>query len=243
MAPSSGDDAGEYVEGEVIVRFGPGVSSFTRRVVHDHLGAVPVRSFRVVPGLELVSLPPGASVARTVAAYNAMPAVAYAQPNYIKRIAATPNDPAYRYLWGLENTGQTVNGTAGTADADIDAPEAWDITTGSRDVVIAVIDTGIDYNHPDLAPNIWVNPGEVPGNGIDDDGNGYIDDVHGWNAVANNGNPMDDHGHGTHCAGTIGAAGDNGRGVTGVNWNVSLMAVKMLNANGSGTTADAIECF
>ena len=243
-APPSDDSIPDaYVPGEVLVRFEIGTLGATRRFIHERVGGVSRRSFQVVPGLELVRLRPGVSVAEALKGYGAMASVRYAQPNYVKRLAAVPDDTYQDVLWGLHNTGQTVNGTTGTADADIDAREAWEITTGSSDIVIAVIDTGIDYNHPDLAANMWVNPGEIPGNGIDDDGNGYVDDVHGWNAVADNGNPMDDHGHGTHCAGTIGAAGNNGRGVVGVNWDVSLMAVKMLNASGIGTTANAIECF
>ena len=123
-------------------------------------------------------------------------------------------------LWGMHNTGQT----GGTPGADIHAPEAWDITTGSRQIIVAVIDTGVDYTHPDLTNNIWTNPGEIPGNGIDDDGNGYVDDVHGYDFVNNDGDPMDDHDHGTHCSGTIGGEGNNGIGVAGVCWQVRIMA-------------------
>ena len=138
----------------------------------------------------------------------------------------------------MHNTGQ--NG--GTPDADIDAPEAWDIGTGSTDVVVAVIDTGVDYTHPDLAANMWVNPGEIPDNGIDDDGNGYDDDVYGYDFCNYDGDPFDDHYHGTHCAGTIGAIGNNSEGVAGVNWRVKIMALKFLDATGSGWTDDAINC-
>lgn len=152
------------------------------------------------------------------------------------RIQATPNDPSYGSLWGLNNTGQS----GGTADIDIDAPEAWDFSTGSASVVVGVVDTGIQYNHPDLAANMWTNPGEIAANGVDDDGNGVIDDVHGYNAQAENGDPRDDNGHGTHVAGTIGAVGNNSAGVVGVNWNVKLMALRFLGANGSGSLADAI---
>lgn len=132
----------------------------------------------------------------------------------------------------------------GTADADIDAPEAWDIQTGSPNVVVAVIDTG-RYNHVDLLPNVWTNPGEIAGNGIDDDGNGYIDDVNGWNFYGNNnvlyGSDACSDAHGTHTAGTIGAVGNNGTGVVGVNWNVGIMSLKFLGGAGcSGTTANAI---
>jgi len=176
-------------------------------------------------------------------------AIAVAEPNYIIRLdqsvrtqpqpAAEPTDPRFGDLWGLHNTGQA----GGRVDADIDAPEAWDITTGSRDVIVGVIDTGTDYNHPDLRDNIWVNPGEVPSNGIDDDGNGVIDDVHGYSAINDNGDPMDQEGHGTHVAGTIGAVGNNNLGVSGVNWQVSMIPCQFLDANGSGSTAGAIACI
>ncbi len=141
----------------------------------------------------------------------------------------------------MNNTGQSVpGGRPGTPDADIDAPEAWTVFTGSRDVIVCVIDTGVNYNHPDLAANIWTNPGEIAGNGIDDDGNGFIDDIHGWDFKNLDNDPMDDHGHGSHCSGTIGGVGDNGVGVAGVNWQVSIMGCKFLDSGGYGNTADAI---
>lgn len=159
-------------------------------------------------------------------------AIEYIEPNYIYSISKTANDPSLSSLWGLDNSG----------NVDIDASQAWDITTGNSEVVVGVVDTGIDFNHPDLAANIWVNPFETA-NGIDDDGNGVIDDLHGFNAVANNGNSMDDNSHGTHVAGTIGAVGNNGVGVTGVAWNVKLMGLKFLSASGSGTTQAAIDAI
>ena len=148
---------------------------------------------------------------------------------------AVPNDPRFPELWGLNNTGQLVNGVFGTADADIDAPEAWNTTTGSASVAVAVVDSGIAYDHPDLAANIWSNPGEIAGNGVDDDGNRRIDDVRGWDFVDSDNSPRDLTGHGTHVAGTIGARGNNGDGVAGVNWNSSLMPVRACNVDGCAT--------
>ena len=150
-------------------------------------------------------------------------------------------------LWGLDNLGQTVNWTAGAPDADIDAREAWSVSTGSPNVVVAVIDTGVDLTHPDLAANIWVNQGEdCPGcrtNGVDDDGNGYVDDWRGWDFVNGDNDPTDDMGHGTHVAGTIAAVGNNGLGVAGVTWSTKVMPLKFLSAAGTGTVADAISAI
>ncbi|PCH97620.1 MAG: peptidase S8 [Gammaproteobacteria bacterium] len=170
---------------------------------------------------------------------NKHPAVLYAEPDYILKANVIPNDTRFDELWGMHNTGQT----GGVDDADIDAPEAWDISTGSRDVVVGVIDTGVDYTHPDLAANAWVNPGEIAGDGIDNDGNGYIDDVYGINAITNVGDPMDDNGHGSHVSGTIGATGNNGEGVVGVNHEVSIVGCKFLDAAGSGAGSDALKCM
>ncbi len=153
------------------------------------------------------------------------------EPDYIVQAERTPNDSQFGLLWGLHNT---------VGPADISAPAAWDITVDASSVLVAVIDTGIDYTHPDLAANIWTNSGEIPGNEIDDDGNGFVDDVHGYDFYNDDGDPMDDHFHGTHCAGTIGATGDNGSGVTGVAWSANIMAVKFLNETGRGSTSDAI---
>lgn len=163
----------------------------------------------------------------------------YLEPDYKVYATITPNDSHFSSLWGMHNTGQAD----GTPDADIDAPEAWDFTTGSSDIVVAVIDTGVDYNHVDLAANMWTNPGEIPGNGIDDDGNGVADDIYGIDLVNMDADPIDDEGHGTHCSGTIGGVGNNGTGVVGVNWNVKIMALKFLNANGFGYTSDAVICL
>ena len=174
-----------------------------------------------------------------LARLGALDTVLYAQPNYYVHLQTTgfPNDPNFSSQWGMNNTGQT----GGTTDADIDAPEAWAITAGDSSIVVAVLDTGVDYTHPDLAANIWTNPGEIAGDGIDNDGNGFIDDVHGWDFQNEDNDPMDDHGHGTHVAGTIAAVGNNGVGVAGVAWNVTIMPLKIMSS--SGTSFDAIQAL
>lgn len=161
----------------------------------------------------------------------------FVEPDYLQTIDLAPTDSSFNngLLWGLKNN--TLPG------ADIDAETAWNVTTGSSDVIVAVIDTGIRYTHQDLETQMWQNPGEVPGNGVDDDNDGYVDNVFGINAINNRGDPMDDNNHGTHVAGTIGAQANGGGGHVGVVWNVQLMACKFLNEFGSGTTSDAIECI
>ncbi len=184
----------------------------------------------------------GLDVAQAIERLNASGLVRYAEPDYEVSIVNTyPSEgPDARNLWGLHNFGQT----GGTPDADIDAPEAWDYFTNTNGgVIVAVIDTGIDYNHEDLVDNVWSNPGEIPGNGIDDDGNGWVDDVHGINAITGSGDPLDNNDHGTHVSGTIGAQGNNGIGVVGVNWDVDIMGCKFLNRFGSGSTSDAVTCL
>ena len=187
-----------------------------------------------------VWLEPGKDVVASASKIGELPGVVYAEPDYRINSALLPNDPQFTDLWGLDNHGQT----GGTSGVDINAPEAWELSVGSGSAIVAVIDTGIDYTHPDLAANLWTNVGEASGlPGIDDDGNGFVDDIHGFDFANNDGDPMDDHGHGTHVAGTIGAVGDNGVGVTGINWNVQIMALKFLNAQGSGQISDAVEAI
>jgi len=197
-------------------------------------GALPL-----VSGLYEVNINKGTSVEQALAAYKASSHVIYAQEDFQLTVTRTPNDPGYSQTWAMNNIGQA----AGLFDADIDAAEAWDRTVGSRTIIVAVIDTGIDYRHPDLAANIWINTREIAGNGIDDDGDGYIDDVRGWDFINNDSDPFDDNGHGTHVSGTIGAVGNNGIGVAGVAWNVQIMALKFLGSNGGGSTADAIRAI
>ena len=209
------------------------------------LGKYPARSARIpkgaaVPDLSnvyVLELPAGTDVAAAAARYAADPEVVYAQPDYVVQTTFTPNDPyfsssgtwgqGYGDLWGLH---------ASNAD------QGWDLAHGSG-TVVAVIDTGVDPNHPDLAANIWSNPGEIPGNGIDDDGNGFIDDVAGWDFVQDDANPMDLHGHGTHVAGTAAAVGSNNVGVVGMAWGAKIMPVRGLDANGSGFTSDLAQAI
>lgn len=157
--------------------------------------------------------------------------VEYCEDNFEIQLQAVPSDPYLIAQWVF----------SGSSTLDIGARKAWDISTGSKDTVVAVIDTGVDYSHPDLAANIWTNPGEIAGNGIDDDQNGFIDDLHGVNTAAANGDPLDDNGHGTHVAGIIGAVGNNGIGVSGVNWQVSIVAVKFLSGGGAGRLYDLLK--
>lgn len=207
----------------------------------------------LVPGMQVVALPEGVSVEEAVDYYSKLPGIVYAEPNYYIHALKEPNDLDFTKLWGMKNTGQIMqdgqclpgrlaiyNGQVGTPGADISALEAWNITTGSSDVIVAIIDTGIMYTHPDLEANIWINTGEIPGNGIDDDGNGYIDDVYGWDFVDSDNNPMDFNGHGTHCAGTIAGVGNNGAGIAGVMWDAKIIPVRVLDTQGYGTVHHSI---
>ena len=228
-----------YKEDELIVKVRKVSGKKRGHDIHKKMGSSVKRSYRNFGDLSLVKIPKGKKLHEALAAYRADPDVLYAEPNYKVQIQATPNDPSFSSLWGMHNTGQT----GGTADADINAVEAWDHLTGSAETIVAVIDTGVDYNHQDLRDNMWTNPGEIPGNGIDDDGNGYVDDVHGINTITGSGDPMDDHFHGTHVSGTIAAAGNNSIGVVGVNWSAKIIACKFIGSGGSGELSDAVECL
>jgi subtilisin family serine protease len=231
------------VPGEIVVGFRAGVDGAARAATRS---AADVRAARnlLVPRGQLVKVEPGQTVDDAIAALERRADVRYAEPNWIYHASSTtPDDPRFGNLWGLRNTGQTVDGQAGTADADIDAPEAWDRNRGSASTVVAVADSGVAWEHPDLAPNVWSNADEIAGNGVDDDGNGRIDDVRGWDFVDRDNNPWDYDGHGTHVAGTIAARGNNGVGVTGVAWQASIMPVRVLDALGSGTNANIADGF
>lgn len=226
----------------IIVKLQPGVTAEQLEALNKKHGAK-IRKKMHSEGTYLLAFPDPRldTVPERVAAYSReSDLINYAEPDYIVYAEATvPNDPQFSQLWGLHNTGQT----GGTPDADIDAPEAWDITTGDTNVVVGVIDTGVDYNHEDLRTNMWTNPGEVPANGIDDDTNGFVDDVYGCDFYNNDGDPLDDHNHGTHVSGTIGGVGNNAVGVAGVNWRVRIMALKFLSAGGSGYISDAVDAL
>lgn len=242
---------GRYIEGEIIVKFRKDQRS-SAQALHRAMGSTVLKRFAMIPDMEIVKLPRGVSVKEGIIKYMSDPSIEYAEPNYIRKISKVPDDTYFNQQWSLLNTGQF----SGTPGSDIKATGAWDINTGSSSVVIAVIDTGMDYNHPDLVQNRWVNEAEIPDNGIDDDGNRKVDDRYGWDFTScakfdpvtgrcstpknPDKDPMDDNGHGTHVAGIIGASGNNGTGIAGVMWNVRLMPLKILNADGEGSIADEI---
>lgn len=231
--------AQDAVPGEFVIKFR---SSESPQKIRSHLSGLKVEAVKTseLTGSELVSAQSGENFDHEYAKkLLASGAVEYIEPNYVYSVNTVPNDSSFSQLWGMNNTGQT----GGTADVDIDAPEAWGVTTGSDDVVVGIVDTGLNYLHPDLAANAWTNPGEIPGNNIDDDGNGVIDDVHGFNALTAGGDPLDDHGHGSHCAGTIGGIANNSLGVAGVNWHVKIMGLKFLSSSGYGTLQNAIDAI
>jgi subtilisin family serine protease len=216
--------------------------TLARLTVHAGLpGAKILRTFPALGDLQVVQLPEGTDVATAIHQYGLYAWVEFAEPDYWVHSSAVPNDPDYLsgMLWGLHNTGQA----GGLAGIDIDAERAWDTIHSAADVIVALIDSGVRYTHQDLRANLWTNPAEVAGNGIDDDANGFVDDVNGINAIKGNGDPWDDYGHGTHVSGIIGAAGNNAVGVTGVAWRVQLMTCKFLDNQGTGSVSDAIQCL
>lgn len=235
----------EAVPGEYLVKFRQNIKGVSDQTLAETLGSY-IKSH--IPGQNIVVIKRPV-MEKQVSVLNILkdnPAVEIVEPNYIYRVnAVTANDPLISKLWGLENTGQQDSiGQAGISGIDISAPAAWNIQTGSDDVLVAIIDTGVNYNTEDLVPNIWTNEAELNGQpGVDDDGNGYIDDIHGYNFITDKGDPLDDHGHGSHCAGTIGARGNDGKGIVGVNWNVKIMGVKFLSKDGSGSLESAIKAI
>lgn len=219
-----------YAPQRVLVKFKP---SATRQTSDQALAAVQgqeVGRFDLVPGL--VQAQTRMPVAQAVAALARNPHVQYAEPDYVLRPARVPNDAEFARQWAMSNSGQSVNGVAGVPGADIRMTGAWDTSTGGNGCLVAVIDSGVQWSHPDLDANIWSNPGEVAGNRKDDDRNGLVDDVRGWDFYAGDNDPSDETGHGTHVAGIIAAEGDNGAGVAGVAWNCKLMPLRFSGPNG-----------
>ena len=243
-----------HAPNDLIVRFRDGVPSTLQHDLRMEMRAAPRARFRA--GAEQWSLEAGESVEEAIARLSDDPRVEYAEPNYVLYADRLPDDPRLAEQYALHNTGQT----GGTPGADVDALRAWNISTGGSGagagpaggaqgdgsgsggdgVLIGIIDTGVDTRHPDLRDRIFVNPGEIADNGIDDDGNGFVDDVSGWDFANADNDPFDDVYHGTHVAGIAAATGDNGRGVAGVAWHARLLPVKFLSADGSGFSADAI---
>lgn len=269
MATSVAAIEAPHVPGEIIVKFKEGRErSFFANQAFRGMGVEGSRDINLsYEKLSVLKVSDKSfSMTNILHELNNHPDIEYAEPNFIYTIdpvmqaslsvkklidspfadmnVTLPNDPQFGQLWGMRNTGSNEpKGKAGVEGADINALKAWELTKGDSDIVIAVIDTGVDYNHPDLKQNRWINTEEIAGNGIDDDGNGYIDDIYGYNFAKNTSDPMDRNGHGTHCAGTIGAIHDNSVGVSGVMANVKMMAVKFLGDDGSGSLEGAIKAI
>jgi subtilisin family serine protease len=230
-AAGRADDSPDAVPGQLVVGFTPDATDKQQEKAVKKVGATVEDSIDSIDGAVLnVDPDETAAVAEELARQRA---IAFVEPNYVVRAARLPNDRFFGEQWGLRNLGQY----GGRSGADVHATEAWDIATGG-DTIVAVIDTGVAYGHPDLTPDTWVNVAD-PKNGVDDDANGFVDDVHGVDFINEDANPDDDAGHGTHVAGIIGAKGNNGVGISGVNWDARIMALKFLDGEGQGNTADA----
>jgi subtilisin family serine protease len=234
----------QAIPNSVLVKFRPGVGRADQDSIISTLGGQRVRDFTLVEGLVHVRLPQNA--AGVMQALAANPRVEYVEPDAVQSLESAlvlPNDTYFHLQYGLYNTGQAVNGVSGIAGIDIRMPEAWIDIVGSNDCLVAVIDSGVQWNHPDFAysggSNIWVND-DSAGNRRDDDNNGYVDDFRGWDFYANDNNPADENGHGTHVAGIIAAAANNGIGISGTAWHCKIMPLRFLSRNGSGATSDAI---
>ena len=242
-----------FLSNEILVVFRAGTSRQAMNQLHSKVGGSETQQFRL-GDVRRIRLPDRLSVEDAIALYQKDPNVLYAEPNYIRRPFVTiPNDPGFSGQWHLDK---------------IDAPRAWDIENTSPTILIAMIDSGVDYTHPDLDENIWTNSGDVPGDGLDNDGNGWVDDTLGWNFVGSqvctldamgdcdcpqddpnipdiqgNNDPMDDFGHGTHVAGIAAAEGNNGIGMTGVSWRSLIIPLKIIDRNGCGSVVDEIQAI
>lgn len=261
VRPEQAGQSGAWAPGEVLVRFKSNASRQKKANAHSKVGArvkERIRSF----GIDVVGLPDSLGVRAAVRRYSKLPTVGSAEPNYYAQPFDIPDDEKFRELWGLNNTGQRHltarrgRRSRGKSDADIDVPRAWNVEEGDPSAVIAVVDTGVDIQHPELRDAIWTNPGEIPHDDIDNDANGFVDDVHGWD-VAENDNTLVErnervfaYSHGTHIAGTIGAEKDNERGIAGICPDCKIMVVKIAKPKGKGrgqsmslTLADELQGF
>jgi subtilisin family serine protease len=239
LAGAAAAQSPAYKPGEVLIQFRSEARAAALTRAEDNLGA---RAVRRLAGGRVVqlALPENMSVPEALAIYGSDPDVALVEPNYLLYTQSLPNDPYFDQQWGLANSGQSINGTTGTAGADIDAMQAWEAAAGSEAVVVALVDTGCHLTHPDLEANLWVNSAEIADNGIDDDHNGYVDDRQGWDFADGDNYPQDASGHGTHVAGIIAARADNAKGIAGVARQVRLMPLRFMNGFDTGTVADAI---
>jgi len=240
--PAGPAPASVRVPGELIVRYAARANAARRAVLRDSVDAQAVRALPL-PGGQLLKLTGGLRADVALARLRRSRDVLYAEPNVVRTSSATMNDPFFDQLWALRNTTQIVRGTSGTAGADIAIASAWDLTTGSPAASVAVIDSGVAAGHPDLRGQIATSSGERPANGIDDDANGYIDDVAGWDFVDDDPAPDDANGHGTHVAGTIAARGNDAIGIVGVAPTTQIMPLRVLDATGSGTLADVLSAY
>ncbi len=228
------EKSSRHVSNEILVRFKEGVDESSKEFIRENLGATLIKTIKSIR-VEHWKLSEDVSVEQALDFLKTLPDVEYAEPNMLYKPLTIPNDTDMNRLWYLHNTGQQVNGKIGLVGADISAEKAWDLETGNRDIVIAVIDSGVAYDHPDLKNNVWTNENEIPDNGIDDDNNGFIDDVHGWDFVNNDNNPSDystdcyGDGHGTHVAGIIAAQGNNGIGISGIMWSAQIMPLQIFD--------------
>lgn len=213
-----------YAAGELLVKFKSAARAPAYGFERGGLGIQSLEGLNA-SGVHRLRLTPGTPVEEASAILRQDPEVEYVEPNYYRYLARTPSDPQYPDQWNWPM---------------ISAPAAWDTATGCAVTPVAVIDSGVDYGHSDLAASIWNNPAEIAGDGIDNDGNGYIDDAMGWDFVADENDPMDENGHSTHVAGTIAAAGDNAIGVAGLCWRGAVMALRAFDAEGNGTVADVV---